>query len=69
MTPQQEIMLFQSLAANQPRLKDWLQTQKDKAVGTLCQATELPQIHRAQGSVSLIDKMLELLDKAPQLRA
>lgn len=69
MNQQQEIQLFQSLAGNQPRLKDWLQIERDKQVKILCTSTDLHIIQRAQGQVAQVDRMLMLLEKAPTLRA
>ena len=69
MNKAQEIRLFQSLAGNQPHLKTWLEMQKAKQVEVLCKQTDLVALHRAQGHVSLIDTMLDFLEKAPQLPA
>lgn len=49
-------------------LKPWLEAERDKAYKYLTQAGDLPQIHRAQGRVQLIEVMLDLLDKSQNSR-
>lgn len=69
MTRQQEIQLFQSLAANQPRLREYLEAQKAKQVEVLCKAVDLVAVHRAQGGIAAYDTLLTLLAAAPALPA
>lgn len=54
--------------ASDNKLRSWLEAQKTEANKYLSQATEMPMIFRAQGKVQLVEKMLELLDKAKNLR-
>lgn len=52
-------------AVQQPQLmRAWLNAQRDMAVKGLLAGRDLVVIHQAQGRVQILDKMLELLDKA-----
>lgn len=48
-------------------LRAWLEQQRVGAIKYLTEATEITQIHRAQGRVRLIDEILENMAKAKGL--
>jgi hypothetical protein len=58
----QERQLFESIARNQPRFREWLNAQKDKQLGILVAAVEERQIRQAQGNVAALNAIIENLD-------
>lgn len=55
-------------AAQDAQLKEWLESEKTAAVRVLTAATESALIQRAQGKYELANRLLELLEKAKDLR-
>jgi hypothetical protein len=43
--------------------KPWLERERDSAYKYLAEATDSVMLHRAQGKVLLIERMLSLLDR------
>lgn len=54
--------------SNNRNLVAWLEAQRDEHVRVLTQATELVAVHRAQGAHGMVTKLLDLLEKANNLR-
>jgi hypothetical protein len=48
--------------------RQWLEKERDHSLRYLVSATDTTVISRAQGIVQLIEKMIQLLDKAKSLR-
>ncbi len=46
----------------------FLDAERDRAYKELAAATDMLVVHRAQGRLQLVEKMLALLDKAKDLR-
>lgn len=50
------------------QFRAWLETERDQALKYLVAGTEAVVIHRAQGQIQLLEKMLDCMDKAKDLR-
>lgn len=50
------------------RFRDWVTAERDSAIKYLVAATDMAVVHRAQGQVQLLDKILECMEKAKSLR-
>ena len=58
-----ELQLFSGFA--RPALmREWLEAERAKAIKTLTNDRDMAGIHQAQGRVQLLNKMIELLEKA-----
>jgi hypothetical protein len=62
-----ELESFRRIAGDNP-FRAWLESQRDESVKYLVNAVDPVAVHRAQGQVQLVEKMLVLLDKAKNLR-
>lgn len=67
MSGSQDLEVFRRLGEDN-RLRAWIDRERTLALSYLIGATDSVAIHRAQGQVHLIDKMIELIDKAKLLR-
>ncbi len=54
--------------AHDAQLREWLEHEKTSAVKVLTVVTEPVLFHRAQGKYELANRLLELLEKAKDLR-
>ena len=54
--------VFQRMPASV--LRPWLEKEREKEYRYLAEGVEMPMIHRAQGRVLVIERMLKLLDSA-----
>ena len=54
--------------AHDAQLREWLEAEKFNAVKSLAVIAEPVLFHRAQGKYELANRLLELLDKAKDLR-
>lgn len=50
------------------QFKAFLDAERDRAIKELASATDMVNVHRAQGRMQLVERMLALLDKAKDLR-
>lgn len=50
------------------QFRAFLDAERDRAIKDLVGATEMALVHRAQGRMQLVERMLALLDKAKDLR-
>lgn len=50
------------------QFRAWVQAEREQALKYLVAGTDAVVIHRAQGQIQLLDKMLECMDKAKDLR-
>lgn len=60
-TTSQDLQLFAALNANHPHLLAWLKAEREEAVSFMTKACDLVIVHRAQGDVQRIDKIIDLL--------
>lgn len=67
MSGSQELEKFRYISGDR-HFREWLETERADAVKTLAVVTETVLIARAQGKYQLVTRMLELLDKAKDLR-
>jgi hypothetical protein len=58
----QELQLFESIARNQPRFKEWLTVQMGKQYAILVMGIEETQIRRAQGYAACLQQIIDNLD-------
>lgn len=58
---------FRRIAGDNP-FRAWLESQRAESIKYLTSAVEPVAVYRAQGQVQLVEKMLNLLDKAKDLR-
>lgn len=58
----QDRQLFESLARNSPRLRQWLAAELVKQQEILVQAVDDLQMRRAQGNALRLQQMIDLLD-------
>lgn len=49
-------------------IRQWLEKQLDEAIRYLSEAMDTVQIYRAQGKIQFVNRMLDNLDKAKNLR-
>jgi len=45
------------------RFRQWLTGEREAALKIMVRSTDMPVIHRAQGIVQMLDKMLELMER------
>jgi hypothetical protein len=57
-----ELNMFESIARNQPRLREWLVKELGKQTDILVQAVEETQIRRAQGYAQGLKQIIANLD-------
>lgn len=50
------------------RFREWLTAERDSALKYLVGATDMVVVHRAQGQIQLLDKILDCMEKAKGLR-
>ncbi len=58
----QELQLFESIARNQPRFREWLTAQMGKQYAILVLGIEDMQMRRAQGYAQCLQQIIENLD-------
>ena len=56
--------MFAQVNANQPRLLEWLVAERTEAVKFMTAARDVVMLHRRQGDVERLDKMIDLLANA-----
>lgn len=54
--------------AEDSRFREWLTREREQTISYLADAVPVHVIHRAQGQLQLLDKMIELIEKAKVLR-
>lgn len=54
--------------AEDAKFREWIARERESAIKYLTSATDMAVIHRAQGQMHLLEKMLGLLDAAKTLR-
>jgi len=54
--------------ADDNKLREWIGKEREVATKYLTSATDMVMIHRAQGQMGLLDRMLGLMDAAKTLR-
>jgi hypothetical protein len=64
--PQQITALFESLATNQPRLREYLQAQLDEQFKVLTSVNDTEQLRRAQGKAQSLQNLIGMLDGAKE---
>lgn len=64
LNPNQIKVLFESLAVNQPMLRDYLQGQLDEQLRVLVSASDAELLRRAQGKAQSLQSLLSMLDQA-----
>lgn len=62
MKPTDDLETFASIL-KPTQFRAWLDAERDRAVKELVAGTDMVLVHRAQGRVHLVDKMLALIDK------
>lgn len=50
------------------KFKEWLVKERETAITYLVGAVDIVIVHRAQGQVQLIEKLLDMMEKAKTLR-
>lgn len=60
----EEVELFAYLS-RQTKLREWLQAHLDTEIQVLVLNGDIEVVRKAQGKAQLLQKMLDLLDKAP----
>lgn len=65
MTP--ELEAFASIL-KPTQFRAFLDAERDRTIKELAGATDMVNVHRAQGRMQLVERMLALLDKAKDLR-
>lgn len=60
----QALVMFAQASANQPRLKEWAVDEAVSATALLVQAVDTVAIYRAQGKLSLLNQIIDMLDNA-----
>jgi len=66
MTKLDELELFDYLSRQQ-RFREWLTAQLATEFTVLTQSLDIDQLRRAQGRTGLLNTMMALLDKAPDV--
>lgn len=62
-----DLEAFRRIAGDNP-LKAWLIAERERVVKVLAEGAESVSIHRAQGQYYVYNKLIELLEKAKDLR-
>ena len=60
----QELAMFAQVNANQPRMLEWLKAEREIALKFVVGGRDAILIHRYQGEVTCLDKIIDLLTNA-----
>ena len=72
MLSNKDLQLFESIARNHPRFREWLSAELEQRIKVLINVTDVDQLRRAQGYAQCLMAMVGHLDDAtnpPRTRA
>jgi hypothetical protein len=65
----EDLAMFAQVNANQPRMLAWLESERATAIKCLTGARDVVVMHRYQGEVNTLDKLIALLKDANSIIA